>query len=439
MESNPSQKHPLVNVLSNRDFRLFWIGGTISILGSQFSMIAMPWLVLQLTDDPLALGLVLALAGLPRALFMLFGGVVSDKTSPRIILLICDWANFFLTALAALLVFTDNMQVWMLYILSLVTGTMSGFVIPAANVMVPRLVPEKDLQAGNSITMGSSQLAGFLGPSLAGIVIGIYANSTTGVAYAFIVDAISFAVSAVALWMMRAGGRLPATNSPKAKEESAITSIIAGARYLFHHPGLRFMFTLIAVVNFLFVGPLLVGIPVLADQRLPEGARAFGFLMSAYAGGNLLGMVLAGTLPRPSGRGLSRFMIFLLTVFGVVLALLGWIRHTGLDVILMFILGTGNGYISITMFTWIQRRTPIEMLGRMMSMITLASMGMTPLSQALAGAISKWNLSGLFAFSGGLLLLATFISALRPELKSLSDEMTNGETGVIQAAQEPAA
>jgi MFS family permease len=164
-------KNPMLRVLGLRDFRLLWIGGTISVLGSQFSMIAMPWLVLQLTNDPLALGIVLALEGIPRAIFMLVGGVASDRIPPRTILLACDWMNFGLSGLAAALVFTGGMQVWMLYILSLVVGLLSGFVIPAANSIVPRLVPEGDLQAGNSITMGSSQLAGFIGPSLAGIII----------------------------------------------------------------------------------------------------------------------------------------------------------------------------------------------------------------------------------------------------------------------------
>ena len=280
MEATAPRKHPMLNVLSIRDFRLLWIGGSISVLGSQFSAIAMPWLVLQLTNDPLALGIVLALGGIPRAVFMLVGGVVTDRFSPRLILLACDWLNFALSGLAAVLVFTGLMQVWMLYILSLVTGLLAGFVIPAAQTMVPRLVPESDLQAGNSITMGSSQLAGLVGPSLAGIVIGSYTHSMLGIVVAFAVDSVTFAVSAIALWMMRSGGKQAPAGTQEEKE-GIFASIGAGLRYLVGHGGLRFMFIIMMAVNFLFVGPLVVGIPVLANQRLPEGARAFGFLMSA--------------------------------------------------------------------------------------------------------------------------------------------------------------
>jgi MFS family permease len=415
------ERKPILNVFSNRNFLLLWIGGSTSVLGSQFSIIALPWLMLQLTGDPLALGMVLALAGIPRAVFMLVGGAISDRFSPRNILLICDWLNFFLTGLAAALVFFGMMQVWMLYIFSLVTGLLSGFVIPAANSIVPTLVPEEDLQAGNSITMGSSQLAGFLGPALAGTLIGAYAQSSLGIAIALGVDAITFGFSALMLGLIHSKQPL-ATR----KNEIIWDAIRNGWNYLWNHIGIRFMFVLMAAINFLFVGPILVGIPVLADQRLPEGARAFGFLMSAFAGGNLVGLVLAGTLPKLSGRLLSGVIIGVLAAFGLVLVSLGWLNSTTTDIILMGVIGIGNGYISLVIFTWIQLRTPKDMLGRIMSMLMLASMGLVPLSQAISGAVSKWNLTGLFILSGGLILLMTFWAAFQPTLRSLSEEMLNG-------------
>ena len=142
--------HPLKAAVSNRNFRLLWSGGSISVLGSQFSLIALPWLVLQLSD-PQTLGLALALAGLSRAVFMLIGGAVSDRISPRKILLVCDWLNFALSGLIAALVVTQSIQIWMIYAFSLATGLLSGFVIPAANSMTPRILPEKDLQAGTPV------------------------------------------------------------------------------------------------------------------------------------------------------------------------------------------------------------------------------------------------------------------------------------------------
>jgi hypothetical protein len=269
--------------------------------------------------------------------------------------------------------------------------------------------------------MGSSQLAGFLGPALAGILIGAYAHSIFGIGIAFTVDALTFAFSALALWLMRAG-RAQNLAAGEARE-GMWSSIRAAGSQLWSHSGLMFIFIIMGAVNFLFTGPLLVGIPVLADQRLPEGARAFGFLMSAYAGGNLAGYILAGMLPKPTGRTFSFIMIGLLASFGGVLASFGWIRLTWIDCVLVLFLGAGNGYMGLVLFTWIQLRTPREMLGRMMSMVMLASIGLVPLSQAVAGAVSRWDLTGLFAVSGGLLLLTTVWAAFQPALITISSEM----------------
>src|SRR5215207_2617858 len=121
-------------------------------------------------------------------------------------------------------------------------------------------------------------------------------------------------------------------------KESVWASIQAGIRYLWTNKPLRFIFMILMAINFLLIGPIMVGIPVLANQRLPEGAAAFGLLMSAFAGGNLLGS-------------------------------LGMISSTWIDVGLLFLLGLGNGFIAVLLMTWMQTRTPREMLGRMMALL----------------------------------------------------------------------
>ncbi len=197
----------MARVMSLRDFRLLFAGATTSLLGDQFALIATPWLVLQLTGDPFVLGIVLALEGIPRAAFMLLGGAITDRLSPRLIMLTSDIIRFVLTVLMAFVVFSGIVQIWMLYVFGLGFGLVAGFAIPAENTMVPMLVDEQDLQAGNSLMMGVSQLAGFIGPTVAGILIGGYANSLFGVGLAFAVDAFSFAVSAACLWLIRMGSR----------------------------------------------------------------------------------------------------------------------------------------------------------------------------------------------------------------------------------------
>lgn len=343
----------MLRVVSLRDFRFLFAGATTSLLGDQFALIATPWLVLIFTGDPLALGIVLALEGIPRAVFMLLGGAITDRLSPRLIMLISDVIRFTLTGLMAFAIFTGTVQIWMLYAFGLGFGLVAGFAIPAENSIVPMLVEEQDLQAGNSIMMGIAQLAGFIGPTVAGVLIGSYSSSLFGIGLAFAIDAVSFAVSAICLWLIRTGSRhQSAVNSPG--KEDVWASILTGMNYVWNDAALRLMFLVLTAVNFLLIGPLLVGIPVLANQRLPEGAAAFGLIISGYAGGNLAGYLLAGSLPRPTGKTMRIFTASLLACFGVGYGAVGFIRSTWVDFSLLLLLGLGNGYISIILFTWMQ-------------------------------------------------------------------------------------
>jgi MFS family permease len=427
----------MARVFSLRDFRLLFAGAATSLLGDQFALIATPWLVLRLTGDPLALGIVLALEGIPRAAFMLLGGAITDRVSPRLVMLAADLIRLVLTVLMAGAVFAGAVQVWMLYAFSLGFGLVAGFAVPAENSIVPTLVKEQDLQAGNSLMMGVAQLAGFVGPTVAGIVIASFSTSTAGIGLAFAIDAVSFAVSAACLWRIRTGSPTSASGGEAASRESVWASILAGVKYLWQDRVLRLMFLTLTAVNFLIVGPILVGIPVLADQRLPEGAVAYGILMSAFAGGNLAGFLIAGSLPRPNGKVMRGILILLIAAFGVVVGSLGFLRSTGADFLLLLLLGLGNGYIAIILFTWMQTRVPREMLGRMMGLLMFSNTGLVPVSQAVSGAVSKWDLTLLFVSAGLLVLLTAVWTALQPELGAFSDSLSNSdsEKTVLAAAE----
>ena len=189
------------------------------------------------------------------------------------------------------------------------------------------------------------------------------------------------------------------------------------------------MFLIMAAINFFLMGPIMVGIPVLANQRLPEGAAAFGLLMSAFAGGSMLGYLLAGSLPRPTGPRMRWIVILLIAGFGIVIGSLVFIPSTWIDFGLLFLLGMGNGYFAIILITWIQIHTPKAMLGRIMALIMLASTGLAPFSQAIFGAISKWNLTLAFALPGILVLLVTIWMAFNPDLKGFSTSLASVHAG----------
>jgi MFS family permease len=421
-----NDKNPMRRVLSIRDFFLLWIGQSTSLLGDQFNSIAGAWLVLKMTGDPLALGTVMALGGIPRAIFTVIGGAITDRVSPRKVMLMADLIRLGISALLAAQVLTGTLEVWMIYVYSLVSGIVSGVFAPASMSIAPFILPGIDLQAGNSLMQGSMQLIGFVGPALAGGLIAIFPDETIGVGLAIAIDALTFLVSVVTLWMMKAGGQVISARLPGEKA-NVWRSIGEGIAYMFKDPALRLMFILVAIANLAFGGPVIVGIPFLADTRFPEGAAAYGLIVSGYAGGNLLGIVLSGVLPKPSQSRLKILLVVMFGLFGLGIGALAWIDITLLAMADLFLLGVLNGYLSIILITGLQRNTPKEMLGRLMSMVLLANMGLMPLSQAMAGVILRWNVPMLFIGAAGLLLICTFYLSVPKVGNLLSTQLVNGQ------------
>jgi MFS family permease len=343
-------------------------------------------------------------------------------------MLAANVARGLLTGLMTMAVAGGATQLWTIYAFSVLIGTASGFAVPAENSIVPQLVRDGDLQAGNSVIMGLTQLAGFVGPSVAGAVIGHYADSLTGVAVAYAVDAITFVVSAMALLAMR-GVRRPSGDP----SQSLLAATTDGVRHLWHDRSLRALFAVLLAVNLLLIGPLMVGIPQLADQRLRLGAPAFGILMSAFAIGNLVGYLLAGATRRPGGAALRRIVIGLVAAFGVGIGSLGLSGSTLGDALVLAALGLGNGFMAVLLITWMQTRTPATMVGRMMSLMTLASTGLVPASEAIAGVIGAHNLTLLFVAPGVAVVLMALGLRYMPALRSVGDEL-GSDPGAREAA-----
>ncbi len=421
-------RNPMAAVMASRNFRLLWIGQGTSLLGDQFYLIAMPWLVLQRTGDPLALGTVLALAGLPRAIFMLLGGAVTDRFSPRLTMLVSDLIRLALMAGLTALVLVHSIPIWTLYLFSFVFGIAAGFFLPASNAIVPQLVGKENLQAGNAITQGTSQLAQFLGPVLAGGLIAWGAHGLNlasgqaasqgmqGAGLAFAFDAFTFLVSIITLWQMD----MP-FHRPAAASEKVLESIWSGLRQFWQDAFIRFVLVMMACGGLIFTGTLMVGIPVLATSRLAGGASTFGILMSAFAGGSLLGILAAGGLPKPDAARLKGLLVALNLLFA-----LGWIALIGvtsvaLAAVVMLLVGLGSGYQMITFFTALQRRVPRHLLGRLMSMVLLFNIGLTPLSQALAGVVIRWSLTGLFGLTGVLFFLLIIWASFQPGFQMVGE------------------
>jgi MFS family permease len=413
-------------VLGTQDFRLLWLGEAISALGDQFALVALPWLALVLTGSALTLGSVLAIMAIPRALLMLVGGVYVDRLSPRRVMLVSNAVRLFAVGALGLIVLAGGAGLWGLYGLALIFGVADAFFFPAQNSIVPALVTEAQLQQANGIIQGTGQLAVFVGPALAGIVIaglrsGGASPGLSGIAAALLVDAISFLVSLVTLLAIRGGSDRNADN------ESVVESIKQGIGFVWNSPTLRFAVLIVMAINTLVVGPFDVGVPMIAYTRLPGGAEAYGTLMSALGGGSLLGMVVATAVPGLRPAAFGTVVMAILSLTGVGLASLATVQTLQLALGLTAVIGLATGYGNLMLITWAQQRIPRSHMGRVVSLVGLGTMGLIPVSQVIAGAAVQLSLTAMLTIAGGLMALITLASIATGTVRRMGFVPTVGE------------
>jgi MFS family permease len=407
----------LLQPLAGRNFRLLWLGESVSVFGNFFQMIALAWVVLEITGSGLALGTVMMAAAIPRAVFMLFGGVVSDRLSPRLVMLVSNAAQCALIALLAFLVFTGTVELWNLYILMVVFGVVGAFFLPAMMTMIPRLVSKDRLEAANSLVIATSQLSGFVGPAAAGFVV-----AAAGSAVAMGVDAATFAFAAVALLLMRGVSlrRPPIQTNEEitgpAGQNGALSDMKDGLRYAWNTPEIRALLPVIAVINFCFTGPVEVGLAWLAHERFAEGAAGLGIMLSVFGGAAVFGALLAGSI---KAKHLGTIFTVIVVVIGVGLGLVGVAPNLPVTCVILGIMGIVNSFINVTAIAWLQKTVRPDMLGRVMSLVMFASMGLAPVSLALAGWLVDINHTVMFVAAGGLTMLTGLLMTASRTIRNI--------------------
>nr|WP_093388677.1 MFS transporter [Rugamonas rubra] len=453
-------------------------GSVVSLIGDQLTLIALPWLVLKLTGDPLALGLVVAMMSVPRAIFILIGGALVDRYSPKRVLMLSKYANAVLLALLTALVLNPHtphtvalsdtlsftllvgpqMTLSILYALALLIGLAQAFSIPAGTSILPRAIAPEHLDMANGIMMGLRQISMLVGPLLAAALIalggdggasasasvaagaldaaaagagadaanggaGLIANAH-GIALAFGIDCLSFLLSA---WTLSQVRMPPAASAPQ--QAPVLRAVGAGLAMVWRDRALRTCFAYWGVVALFIGGSLQVALPVLADQKL-HGASAFGLLMAANGSGMLIGMAVAavgGARLRLASFGATILLVDALA--GALLMPLGAIDATWQGALLLLLVGVLSGFMQIAVFSWIQRRVPRDMMGRAMSIFMFIFMGLAPLSAAATGwLLQSITLSQLFAGGGGLLLLFALTAAAATPMRRIAYTNTPEQT-----------
>ncbi|MTV38714.1 MFS transporter [Duganella radicis] len=417
---------PTPGAALKRDPNFQWLmrGGAISALGDQLTMIALPWLVLKLTGDTLALGLVIALMSIPRAVFILVGGALVDRYSPKRVLMLTKHVNAALLALLTLLVLnvsttptvalsetlsltvaiTPQLALHVIYVLAFGLGLAQAFAMPSGMSIMPLAIAPEHLQTANGMMMGLRQVTMLVGPLLAAGLLAVSGDGhdLRGLALAFGFDGLSYVFSAWTLAKV-ALRTAPATHGASAPQ-SVLRSVGTGLRMVWDDMPMRLCFIYWGTVSLFIGGAMQVAIPVLASEL--HGASTLGIIMGAHGAGTLLGMGVAAKMShRLRFASFGAMILSADAIAGVLLAPLGMVHAAWQACALMLALGLLTGYIQIKVFTWIQQRVPPHMMGRAMSIFMFIFMGLAPLSAAATGWIlTQIPLSQLF-LGGGIILV----------------------------------
>ena len=385
--------HPL----SLPHFRNLWLGSTISLLGDQFYLVALLWLIPQSTGSKGAVGSLLMAAAIPRAVLMLVGGAVIDRFSARRVLMTTAAVRALLVGGVAALVWWHRIQMWELYGLTFAFGVADAFSFPAGPALIPTLVRPEQLPSANALLQTSTLASQLIGSPPAAWLISLW-----GVASALFFDAVSFLGVIAALLRIPDPPRAPAHARP-----SMLHSIAEGLRAVRHDPPLLAMMSIFATINLCFSGPIFVGLSSLASFRFGS-VNSLGELLSCLSAGMLVGVLLGGRVRRPRRRGLQFIVMSLLA--GLELIGIGLAPQFGAIAAFLALMGLGVGFVNVQFSAWIQLRVERALLGRVMSVLMFAAVGLVPVSYAAAGALAQWSLPGLFIGAGALLAAASALA-----------------------------
>ena len=371
--------------LRHRNFRLFWFGQMISLMGTWMQTIGQAWLVLQLTHSAWLLGIVGALQFLPVMLLSLFGGVLADRLPKRTVLLFTQSFAMLQAAVLWTLVATGEVRLWHVLVLATLLGLTNAIDMPTRQAFVVEMVGREDLP--NAIALNSSlfNLARIVGPGIGGLII-----AWAGVAPLFLLNAISFIPVIIGLALIDLRGlytrkeHIVGGKGASAPRQSTMQSLREGLAYVAHTPSIFLIITVIGIVS-LFGINFNVVLPLFATNVLNVGAEGFGFISSAFGLGSLLSALwLAWSNRKPS----IQYLLVSAIVFCVVAALFAVSHIYALSLVLIAMVGFAMIAFSATANTTVQTVAPDHLRGRVMSVYMLVFAGSIPFGNLLTGGLA---------------------------------------------------
>jgi predicted MFS family arabinose efflux permease len=396
----------LLRPLRNRNYALLFTGQLSSLIGDQLYVVALPFLVLGHAGVR-ELGLVLMCFGIARIVTVPIGGVLADRMDKTKLMLLTDAGRALCVLAVAGLAFGPELSILPVMALTAVLGALEGLFLPASYAILPDILSDDELPAGNALNTALESAAAFVGPALAGLVVAVF---TPGVALA--IDAVTFVVSAATLLAIRvtprgagAAGESDLDTTADGSPRKGFVKFLAVSRIV--------QLTLLIVLfsNLAFDAMAEVALPVFSRDYLGTGAQGFGVMLSAFGAGAVVGGLLTDALFRVPRRGL--IALGLGVVQGTALALVPLVGGglAGASVLLAAS-GLTIGVLNAFYMTHLQQRVPPQMLGRTMGALTMATFGAQPVSVLGAGLVLGATGPGVIFVTAGLLIVVGYLLAV---------------------------
>jgi hypothetical protein len=379
------------------------------MLADQAFLVALTWLVLRVTGSGAELGLVLAVASIPGTILTPAGGILSDRHSPALIMILASVGRVFLLALLTVLILADATKLWHVYVIAAGLSALDALYYPASMSIVPTLVDRDRLSAANALTQGAEQVSSIFGPALAGTLlalVGLGASFGSTAVLFLIATALFGAVTRAAKSSGSQASDVPEADSGRG---GAHIEFGEGVRYVWRDGVIRSLLLILLCTNLAMMGPLYVGGAVLAESRL-GGAGAFGTLVGAAGVGALIGVVGAGSVSRFRRRGLIE--LGLTGLLGIIVGAIAFVPNLAAAVALAIAIGATSSFLGVITVSWLQERTEPALIGRVMSFAMFSAVALDPISFVLAGILVGLNLTVMFLAAGALLLLTAVLGVL---------------------------
>jgi MFS family permease len=397
-----------LGALAHRNFRLFFVGQGISLVGTWMQNVGEGWLILTLTNSPFYVGLTAALSSVGVLLFSLYAGVIADRTDKRRVIILMQVAFMLEAFTVSILVWTGVIAVWQVLVLATILGIASAFDIPMRQAFIVEMVGKDDLM--NAIALNSSlfNAARVIGPAIAGVLIG-----TKGIAFCYFLNGLSYIAVIAGLLMMR----LPPYSRP-AKATSSWSGFREVLAYLKNDRKMRTLMVLTAIFS-VFGFPYIAMMPVFARDVLHRGAAGYGALTSSIGVGAVIGALgIALTSGHIKRRG--RLMLVGGAAFGVLLIVFAASRVLWLSMLLLALTGCAMIINNSLGNTLLQTSAPDHLRGRVMGFYSFVFVGMAPFGAFLFGVVAEHiGVPITLAVGGAIVMLAvTMAGWLAPEIRN---------------------